>query len=574
MVAPRPSAGLRWCEVECAILMTMWSPLTRRDKVHLGLLTALYGVLVILLSPARDYPVIDDWMYAQVVRHMQVVGTYLAHPIVVTSFVAQAWWGRVFADLFGYSYTTLTWSTLVLSWAGILCFYGLLRRLSLPPGPALFGALVLLFNPIYLHLSYSFMSDVPFIALVLAAALALVRSFQDNDDRWLLIGMLLASLAVLVRQLGVLIPLAALIYLWAGRRLTRPRAGALVLPVMTLGIFLAWQAEHSNSATAVNHYVSPLLKPAADLSDLLLASGGQSVQLLLRTCLLGLWLLPLAPQLPRFRPRRSWAVAGGVLGLLMLASYLRMDGLGGFPLNHTGSVLDAAGFLILTGTPGAAPPLLTPGIWLGITLVGFALTVWLVVVAGVWLQDHRPNLRLRVAAAPWGFLGLLALALLGGPAWTPYPYDRYFLPALPLLLIPLLLRLSQASRRAWLTASVLLATVALFSLLAQADFADWAEAHWRAGNQLLAQGVDRDDIDAGFEWRGMHVFNAIGVLLPYRPAPTDAAGRRLPAAYEVEETPLAGYHIIGQVPYYSRLGGFTWRASYLLARDGVVGGTR
>ena len=488
--------------------------------------------------------------------------------------MAQAWWGRVFADLFGYSYTTLTWSTLVLSWAGILCFYGLLRRLSLPPGAALFGALVLLFNPIYLHLSYSFMSDVPFLTLVLAATLALVRAFQVGDDRWYLIGMLLAALAVLVRQLGVLIPLAALAYLVLARSLTWRRLLLAAPPFLVLAVYMAWQAGNPVAEEATSRYVFSGLGGAAGLSDLISSFGTQVIQVLLVSCIFGLWLLPVAPLLLQLRARRAWVLPAAALGLLMLVSYLRVDGLGGFPLDHSYSVLDSAGFLILSGTPKAAPPLLVPAVWALLTVGGFALTAWLLAGAGSHLQAHLQALWRRRVAARFDFLWILGFAFLLGPIWTPRPYDRYFLPVLPLLLIPLLFRLARGGRRTWIAAGTLLATVALFTVLAQADFADRAEAHWRAANQLLAQGVDRNDIDGGFEWQGAHFFDAIGTLLPFRPQLKDATGHVAPLPFEVEETHLAGYHIIGQVPYFSRLGGFTWRASYLLAQDGVVGGPR
>ncbi len=302
--------------------------------------------------------------------------------------------------------------------------------------------------------------------------------------------------------------------------------------------------------------------------------GTQIIQVLLLSCIFGLWLLPVAPLLLQLRARRAWVLPAAALWVLMLVSYLRVDGLGGFPLDHSYSVLDSAGFLILTGTPKAAPPLLVPAVWALLTVGGFALTAWLLAGVGSYLQARARALGRHRAATRFDFLWILGLAFLLGSIWTSRPYDRYFLPVLPMLLIPLLFRLARAGGRTGIAAGTLLAGVALFAVLAQADFADRAKAHWRGANQLLAQGVDRNDIGGGFEWQGAHFFDAVGTLLPFRPQLSDAPGHLLPLPYEVEETPLPGYHVIGQVPYFSRLGGFTWRASYLLVQDGVVRGTR
>src|SRR5689334_1117358 len=97
--------------------------MTRIDWRNFIILTGAYIVLVLLLSPNREYSVIDDWIYAQAARHVQVLGGYARPDWSIASLVAQAWWGSAFATVFGYSLTTLTYSTLVLAWIGVLCFY-------------------------------------------------------------------------------------------------------------------------------------------------------------------------------------------------------------------------------------------------------------------------------------------------------------------------------------------------------------------------------------------------------------------------------------------------------------------
>jgi hypothetical protein len=81
--------------------------MTRIDWRNLIILTGTYIVLVLLLSPHREYSVIDDWIYAQAARHVQVLGWYARPDWSVASLVAQAWWGSAFAAAWGYSLAVL-----------------------------------------------------------------------------------------------------------------------------------------------------------------------------------------------------------------------------------------------------------------------------------------------------------------------------------------------------------------------------------------------------------------------------------------------------------------------------------
>src|SRR5205823_3783658 len=127
------------------------------------------------------------------------------------TFVLQAYWGALFAQLFGFSHSVLRASTLLLGALGVLAFYLLLRDL-LDRRRALLGALLLLANPLYVHLSYTFLTDIPFLTLALCALVCYVRALRGARFAagWLVAGSALAGGAYLVRQLGLALPLAAL----------------------------------------------------------------------------------------------------------------------------------------------------------------------------------------------------------------------------------------------------------------------------------------------------------------------------------------------------------------------------
>src|SRR5438067_3533531 len=161
------------------------------------LLLALAG-LVAAVPPFGEFPVEDDWLYARAVEALIQHGQLQVPAWTATSLVLQACWGALIALLFGFSHSALRASTLLLSALGGLGCYLLLREL-LDPKRAMFGSLLLLFNPLFVFLSYSFMTDVPFLALALWSMLCSVRAMQSTSPRlgWLAAGSALAGAAYL-----------------------------------------------------------------------------------------------------------------------------------------------------------------------------------------------------------------------------------------------------------------------------------------------------------------------------------------------------------------------------------------
>jgi 4-amino-4-deoxy-L-arabinose transferase-like glycosyltransferase len=131
-------------------------------------------------------------------------------------------WGALFSLPAGSSFTALRFSTLFLSLTTLLLLLLLVRSRGERLLPALLAPLLLLFNPAYLDLSHTFMTDVPFIALTLGSILLLVRGTDRGNKLLLALGMCLGVLATLLRQTGMLIPVAFGIgYLSRGRAGTR-----------------------------------------------------------------------------------------------------------------------------------------------------------------------------------------------------------------------------------------------------------------------------------------------------------------------------------------------------------------
>ena len=111
--------------------------------------------------------------------------------------VFHAYWGALFGAALGYSFTALTLANLTMSFLGALALYVLLRRLGFGAGLSGLGAALLALNPYYLLLSYSFMTEITFVALLLMASVAYVEGLRGGAAGWLWLGSAAAAGACL-----------------------------------------------------------------------------------------------------------------------------------------------------------------------------------------------------------------------------------------------------------------------------------------------------------------------------------------------------------------------------------------
>ena len=141
----------------------------------------------LLVDPRANVPLIDDWLYAASVERLLRVGSLHVGAWSSTVPIVQIAWGTLAALIGGFSHTVLRVSTLVTAAAGLLAYLGLLRALDLDPARALLGVATLALYPVWFVLSFTFMTDVPFVAVSLASLCALAtrpaRRSRAGDRR-------------------------------------------------------------------------------------------------------------------------------------------------------------------------------------------------------------------------------------------------------------------------------------------------------------------------------------------------------------------------------------------------------
>ncbi|HEX8228109.1 MAG TPA: glycosyltransferase family 39 protein [Chloroflexia bacterium] len=436
----------------------------RRDLLNIGLMGAVFIVMVLLVPPVRDFPMDDDWVYAQSVRGL-LDGNFQLSTWSQAIALGHITWAALFAYFLGFSFTTLSLANLSVSLFGLVLFYLLLRQLNINPNYALFGVAALGFNPMYVYLSYSFMTDISFIAFMLAALLCFVIAFKVPQVRegWLWWGSVVCALAYLNRQFGALIPVAVLLYMWLARewRWRRMLAVTLIPVVVAVG-YAAWvrtqppqlveMSVEQMRAFAFQNPGSAMLLRAFDIVYTIAIPG---------LCLLPLLFL-------RGRTRYS------------LFAFCLLAALQVYVLRVTGTVLPVMGNVVdHTGFFTTYQALWPEWVWAALAITG-SLTLCLLtgsIVTGIRLDAIRGALRgtppggSPVARDPAHIAYLLLVLLVPVTLFLPTVlFDRYFLPMFPLLTIAVLRYLQQhvsASPSWWRWA--LLVPMSLFSMLGIRD---------------------------------------------------------------------------------------------------------
>ncbi len=119
--------------------------------------------MIALANPIGDFPLNDDWVYGLAVKSILEQGEFRMPSPASTDLFPQAYWGALFCLPFGFSFTALRVSTLVLGLVGILATYGIVRQLGAGARFALLAAALVAGNPLYFALANTFMTDVPFL---------------------------------------------------------------------------------------------------------------------------------------------------------------------------------------------------------------------------------------------------------------------------------------------------------------------------------------------------------------------------------------------------------------------------
>ena len=214
-------------------------------------LAIIWSIGIVLVNPIGDFPLNDDFSYGKTVYNLSELGVFLFDDWLAMSLIAQVLWGAVFTSIFGFSFTVLRFSTLILAYIGLSACYLLLRDLGGSRRLSLLATLNIGFSPIFFSLSYTFMTDIPFFSFMVLSVYFFNRFLQREQFLTFILAIFFTIAATLVRQLGLMLP-AAFLFTYAIRALIYPNYRNLknlffaVVPlisgILAYVLFLKWFA--------------------------------------------------------------------------------------------------------------------------------------------------------------------------------------------------------------------------------------------------------------------------------------------------------------------------------------------
>lgn len=437
-----------------------------------------------------DFPLNDDWAYGLNVRALAQENRLFFSDWPAMTLIAHTLWGALFCKVFGFSFTVLRFSTLLMGAFGMIGFYRLLAWAHLDRRMTLFFSMALLFNPFWLVLSNSFMTDVPFLAILFWSVLYFLKALERPTTKYLALATLFAVWACFIRQLGLIVPGVFMLLVLYSRPPTLRNLSYAFLPLIfcftAVEGFTAWLKSSGrlpHAYTGLSHlWASFASNPKA--IDVALERIGIA---LLTT---GLFLFPVLTGIDLKKARRGWLK----WLLLPISAYCIWMGWSMFP---KGNVLYNIGL---------GPKLLKDAYWglnadpelpraaLG-ALKGLAVAgaLYLVLTFRIIrsISVRREMLRL--------FTLLFAVCYLGFICANSLLIDRYLFPFVPFLLLYTAPEIKQIGK----TGLVMLGLWTLFGITATHDYLAWNRARWTAARQL-EQTFAPGQIDGGFEYNGWY----------------------------------------------------------------------
>jgi hypothetical protein len=524
--------------------------LVRRLRIP-ALLCALSVLLCDLIArPFASMSVCDDGPYILMAQHLAATGHIVYNGGATAMLGWQLYLGAAFIKLFGFSFTAVRMSTVLVAMATAFLLQRIMVRSNITERNATLGTLALVLSPLSLMLTATYMTDITGLFAVVVCLYSCIRALQSTTSRstilWLCFAVLSNALCGTSRQiawLGILVIVPSTLWLLRAqrrgpaeyRRILIAGAAATLAGVVFLFACMHWFSRQP--------YIlpEPLLPKSFSLSYTL----GSLVTFYLDLPFLLLALTALfLPQLRSLRPRILALLSVLFLGYLFLATYpshLR----GHFPLEpmlHNGNWVSVHGIyegvISLSDWHSQTPIFLTTPVCILLTLVSIGgLLGLLASLRRTWKTPAAPTTpnsltwhQLTILLAPF----TLAYMLLLLPRSTGLLFDRY---ALELLLVAAIVLVRYYQDRIHpnlpFSATLLVAVMAIYAIAVTHNTFSLDRARLALAAELNANGVPDTSVDNGWEYNfdvEIHqagYLNDARILLPahaYTPTPPPPPG--------------------------------------------------
>lgn len=466
----------------------------------------LWVVAVFIINPIGEFPLNDDWAYSLDVFHLSEEGRLILSDWPAMTLIAQIGWGALVTTIFGFSFSALRISTIVVGFFAVLGFYRILQTATLNKTSSRIGTLLFMFTPLFFVNAYTFMTEVYFICTLNYSILFLTRFYQTDKGRFLGAGSFFVLLSTMIRQPGIAIGLAfAVIYL-LNEKLVFKRVVFAFLPVVValVGLFsyTSW-LRHSGQVTNFSDFGILIRQLTEAPIGFYLNRFG------IAALYFGLFSLPICILLvPKVLKQYGWIEKSAILLFVVFGFSTKL--LRNFPAGNVFYNLGLGPKLLKDAFWGDnVHPQLTStafNVLKVLALLSASIVVVVVVreliLGGIRMlkKQESSSARFLRSFSMFFFSVYFAFILI-----NPIFFDRYVLPCIASFFIAILPIMPIKQRFVHCISFLFVSLYIFFSIGATHDYLSWNKARWEAIDYLTTEmKIKPTKIDGGFEFNSWY----------------------------------------------------------------------
>ncbi len=481
-----------------------------KDKKFILIGIFVWIIAAFIINPCGNFSLNDDWAYALSVEKWVETGSFVHGDWPAMTLYGHSFFGLLVSKIFGFSLTYLRLLVVFLGAIGLWGTYQLISQTSQNKNIAFFSILVLGFSPIYLSLSFTFMTDISFYVFLVWSSVFYAKTFRSQSIKMLIIATALAVFAVLIRQLGVLPPLAFGIAVIASKiSSTKIKVFGIFSFGVTLAtlLFFNWWLEVSQGLPEYYGNASVIWKQITDKQTLQqIYERASSLSMHWGLFLLPVVIISFMQAIKRIKIKPAIIITLVTFGISSSIFFV-------WDFFPTGNIFNGnyIGPRLLKDVYYGAEifPKLSPSNLIILRSIASAGAVMLIftVLANVFSVFKKvktsqikqvQEIKLFVLLLFLGYTFLISI--------NAYYFDRYYIQALPFVVI-LVLPYGFFSTKKWVlaVASVFFIAQSVFSVAGTHDYLAWNRAKNMAISHLTdSLNVSPKNIDAGFEFNSYH----------------------------------------------------------------------
>jgi hypothetical protein len=470
--------------------------------------------MVLAIRPWGEFPINDDWHFAHIARNFAERGVLRIDLQSSTSIIGQTFIAWPVIHFFGFSFLKLRFLTLACSILIVFEVDYLLRVAKVERGVRLLTLCLFVVNPFFLYFSTSFMTEHYSLVVALLSACVWYRGRQSGSHALQFLAAAIAGYAFWIRQLSALV-FPALLFAElithgkpTNRREVLSRIGALLLWLAIVLSFFAWARSHDSQTEQATNALSRLKSPDPIVLFFQLGIFVFYVFFFIAPYLIA-WLRREAPGI------RSLLIPALLILSAGFAIYFgdtdgspRSNIHRTFPFLHNVFNQYGVGPILVTDVyieNSGVRPHAAAFPWIVIEILIIALGV-------AWMRAWNAMKTTKNEIAIFGIC-LAALNFLAvGLSFITAIFDRYHYVGIVGVTIAMAATLPTAAWRRFSRAAVVWITaLGIFSTLALHDHFRWHEARAELVKEADRLGIQRSQIDAGYEINGWNDIEKLGV---------------------------------------------------------------